>query len=315
MTGRALVFSHPRVIELVKRSFVPYAGDQWYLHRQKDADGEFFWKVAQQGHNRELDRDSTRQGLYVAAPDGALLASDPFRPSANQFLALLQTGLQRWAARAPVAPAGPGAADRQFVRTPPAGSLVLEVFTRIPDRPAPEGRRWSPNDAVARDFAWVLPDEWRGLNPVFRQRGARQPAPRSLLMRLVRFHLLDNVRGEAPPWAPDDVRAATLDAVVEDTASDRLRLQGTVRLQALGRLPRGYDARLQGEVTLDRGSRTVRQFDLLAWGEAWGDGPYTRGAPAGRFPLAVAFSLRPTANGAAVPPHGSRDRDAYLHPE
>jgi hypothetical protein len=40
------------VVQLLKKRFVPYAGDQWYLHRRQDAQGQFFWKVAQQGHNR-----------------------------------------------------------------------------------------------------------------------------------------------------------------------------------------------------------------------------------------------------------------------
>ena len=61
--GRELIFSNPEISGTITSRFVAYAGDQWYLHRQKDADGEFFWKVAQQGHMARLPEDATRQGI------------------------------------------------------------------------------------------------------------------------------------------------------------------------------------------------------------------------------------------------------------
>ena len=52
---------------------------------------------------------------------------------------------------------------------------------------------------------------------------------------------------------------------------------------------------------------SVTRFDLLARGEFWGEGTFTRGAPKGRFPLAIALSLADTSAGASgVPPQGAR---------
>ena len=51
----------------------------------------------------------------------------------------------------------------------------------------------------------------------------------------------------------------------------------------------------------------MTRFDLLAKGEFWGDSTFTKGAPKGRFPFAVAFSLAEIQGGASkVPPQGAR---------
>jgi hypothetical protein len=37
----------------------------------------------------------------------------------------------------------------------------------------------------------------------------------------------------------------------------------------------------------------VTRFDLVARGLYWGEGTYTKGAPPGEYPFAVAFTLSP----------------------
>jgi len=306
VVGRELIFSDPEIAELITGRFVPYAGDQWYLHRQQDEEGRYFWKVAQQGHYARRPMDQTRQGIYVATPDGQLLASDHFRAHRATFLAMLRRGL----AAAPGKLPAPDAAtpDPRFRRTPPEGGLVLKVFTRIP---LPAGAAWSPNQAVGRDHVWITREEAATLAPRTWRRGEASSLPPRLAERLVRFHLLDNVRGEPPMWSAGHIRESDLTLRVADPAAGRLTLTGTARLASNdGR--RGYDARLQGELRLDRATGRWEQVDLLAWGDAWGEGPYTRGAPPGRFPLRIAFSKagdRPTDR---VPPQGSRDYGDYF---
>ena len=124
--------------------------------------------------------------------------------------------------------------------------------------------------------------EARSLSPGSWEKGARMPLSPPVAERIARFHLTDNVRGEPPMWARDHVRQSDLTLTVVDPASGRLALSGAVRLASHdGR--RGYDARVQGLVTIDREAERVSRFDALSWGEAWGEGPYTRGAPSGRF--------------------------------
>ena len=82
------------------------------------------------------------------------------------------------------------------------------------------------------------------------------------------------------------------------------RIQGQVTLRT-DRGDRGYQANLFGIVEA-KGGRIVR-LDLVARGNFWGEGPYTRNAPAGKFPLGISFSLANGTDAAdRVPPKGSR---------
>ena len=68
---------------------------------------------------------------------------------------------------------------------------------------------------------------------------------------------------------------------------------------------RSYEAQLLGFVEAEHGE--VTRFDLVALGDYEGEGRYTRGAPKGKFPFAVSFTLADGDDVAdAVPPQGSR---------
>jgi hypothetical protein len=314
VAGRALVFSNPEVVRLLKTSFVPYAGDQWYLHRQQDPAGEFFWKVARQGPRRDRPEEETRQGIYAAGPDGVLLGSINSW-SAERTLTMLRTALGRWKTPEQAAVATVAESDHaQFARRPPHGGLILDVFTRIPLEPA-AGAEWSPNQAAGRDHMWLTQEEWRSLLPARWRQGSRYPLPRAVAQRLLRFHLVDNVRGEPPMWEAEEIRQADLWLRVEDAAAGRLALTGTARLESPGGdegTGRGYDARVQGALTYDRKAGRFERCDLLAWGEAWGEGRYTGGAPEGRFPLLIALSLAGNTPADRIPPQGSRWLAGYF---
>jgi hypothetical protein len=316
VAGRALVFSDPTVVHLLKTRFVPYAGDQWYLHRRQDAQGQFFWKVAQQGHNRSLPEDSTRQGIYAAGPDGTLLGSINSW-SAEKTVAMLHTAIERWQQqpRSGLTEVAASAADPEYTRQPPAGGLILNVFSRIPLKPT-EGEAWTLNQGHGRDHMWLTREEWRSLLPSDWRAGMRYPVPRAVTQRLLRFHLVDNVRGEPPMWRPEEIRQADLWLRVEETATGRLRLEGTARMNSeapdRAAASRGYEARLQGYLAYDRKADRFARFDLLAWGEAWGEGPYTGGAPKGHFPLLIAASVAGAAPADRVPPQASRELADYF---
>ena len=51
----------------------------------------------------------------------------------------------------------------------------------------------------------------------------------------------------------------------------------------------------------------VIRLDVVALGQFWGQGPYTGGAPKGKFPLAISFTLADGKDVAdRIPPQGSR---------
>jgi hypothetical protein len=312
VTGRALVFSQEEVVQRLKSDFVPVAGDKWYLNRQQDADGRFVRQLgAQLPAGRTLPGGAAPQGIYVAAADGTLLSYDHVHPDLERFLALLRRGEEagKRAPRVELTPTAKSAADPHFARQPPAGGLVLDVFSRIP-LPAPSGQDWSPNMATGRDHLWLTQDEWQALLPAEWKSGARYPVPAAISERLLRFHLVDNVRGEPTFWTRNDLRQTDLTLRVEDAEAGRLVLEGTARMQHGEE--RGYEARVQGYLTYDRQQARLSRCDLLVWGEAWGESPLTRGAPPGRFPLVIAASLAGSTGADRVPPQGSRDLNEYL---
>lgn len=307
------MFSHPEIVQLLKTEFIPYAGDQWYLHRQKDEAGTYFWKVVQQGYRRNAPEDDTRQGVYAASADGVCLGSLN-HPSPERNLTMLQNALQQFRDQQTKGGAVNASAqsDARYARTPPVGGIVLDVFTRIP-LPPPAGKAWTPNQATGRDHLWLTKEEVQSLLPSEWKKGLRYPVPPAIAERIIRFHLLDNVRGEPDVWMRDHIKAAELTLTVEDAATGTLRLEGMAQMERPRRQgAQGYEARLQGTVRFDRTAQRFTRMDILAWGEAWGEGTYTRGAPPGRFPLVFAFSLAGSRPADQIPPQASRNLGEYF---
>ena len=105
--------------------------------------------------------------------------------------------------------------------------------------------------------------------------------PESLKRRIVRYHLVDNTRGTPTGWTENDIKK------MEMKLSEG-RFTGSVHLETKDG-SRGYQADLLGFVQAKDGK--VTRFDIVAHGQFWGQGTYTPGAPKGRFPLAISFTL------------------------
>ena len=75
---------------------------------------------------------------------------------------------------------------------------------------------------------------------------------------------------------------------------------------------RGYQAQVLGLVTAKDGK--VTRFDAVAKGQFWGEGSFTRNAPKGKFPFAVAATLAAADDSdRSVPPGAARGNlAAYL---
>jgi hypothetical protein len=325
VTGRASVFADDEVIRLATNEFVAVAGDDWYQRRRDDAEGRFWRKVADQGPRKGAG-GSTRQGIYCFTADGKLLAyrnhHDPavMRQELTRALSAF--------ARLPGESRKPGAAgvedagkpDPRYHREPPKGAAVVTVYTRILDRDGDgfcRGTCSRPGgDFAARDHLWVLESECKVLAAQPRK-GAVVPVPPALRDRLLRFHLVDNTRGEPPHWQPEDVRSQKLTLTVAEVtgAEVRLRLEGTALLATAAdtaKAGRGYDVALRGDIRLDRRTGRLTRFDVTAVGDHWGQGPYTGGARSGRAPLGVAFELAKGDEADRVPPQGARNLGEYV---
>ncbi|MGH7172567.1 MAG: hypothetical protein ACRELF_09680 [Gemmataceae bacterium] len=271
----------------------------------------------------------TRQGIYCLTASGKLLA---FKNSqeADAVREMLEQGLAAWN-RLPERERRPGAVkvpnlgkiDRAFTRTPPPGGLILNVFTRILDRKR-DGQyvrgscSISGGELPGRDHLWLKRSEWQSLIPPMVKKGDSFDMPSAVADRLLRYHLVDNTRGEPPFWASKDIRKKHLrwTVLLAEEEDVRLRLEGSVLLATdanPAKAKRGYEARLFGYLHYDRVRKVVDRLDVVAVGEHWGEGDFTRGARPGRKPLGIALELVSGERAAdKIPPQAARNLEDYL---
>ncbi len=297
MLDRASTFSDPEIIASLKTDFIPVAIDQAYQRRQKDAEGEFYRKIAGQGPRRNFD--DTTQGLYVAGPDGALLGFTNNRGS-ERVMELLKKGLEKYQP-SEVASINPGKLDARYNPQPPEGGLVIRVQAKVMGGYKKADDKWEAifQTSVSRDNLWITEEEHEAL--------VKGSFPKTLQERIARFHLVDNTRGEPPMWSQDEISHLNIDVkngLIEGTAGLRTKSND-----------RGYDARLRGNIDVKEGK--LSRFEMISEGEFWGHGPYTQNPPSGKFPLAISFTLADGTDVAdAIPPQASRGWvQGYLKPD
>lgn len=295
MLDRASTFSDPDVIKLLQTKFVPVAIDQAYQRRQKDAEGRFYQKIANQS-SRKVGQGTT-QGHFVATADGELLGFRNNR-GAERALDLLHSSLKKFQPNPDSAAIERGRVDRRYVYEPPKGGLVVRTHAKVLSGYKETENQWRRmfQEGLGRDNFWIRKDEHDAL-----AEGRILP---SLTKRMARFHLVDNTRGEPPMWRREDIRRT--DLKLKDG-----RLTGFIHLKTRNG-DREFKVDLLGRVDAKGGH--ITRFDLVAKGMFRGEGRYTRGAPKGEFPLAVAFQIADGSDVAdVIPPQGSRGwLDGYI---
>jgi len=267
---RATAFNDAKVVEMLRSQFVCVGIAHNGAGRRKDAEGDFARKI--------IGKGGTLQGLHVINTRGELIGYVyDFRP--ESVLAMLQRALKKFE---PVdAPAIEfKEKDRHFVM--PENGLVVATTAKVlaGHDPVKATRGTIQYDmetawksSLGREHLWVREDEAQAL--------AGGKLPRSLELRLVRYHLVDNTRGTPTGWTEKEIKKAHLK--LHDG-----RLTGSVHLETKDG-SRGYQAELLG--ILEARDGKVTRFDMVVQGQFWGQGAYTPGAPRGRFPLAIAFRL------------------------
>ena len=289
LVDRATVTGNPEIAALLATRFVPVAIDQHIHRRLNGAEGRLFADLVTRA-GKFLDGPA--QGFYVFTSTGELLA---FRHTLDPFVVkqMLVSALARPESRSLGFGWNEPVEDCDSPFKAPAEVVVLDVVSKVLggyDEPSGDHERIL-RSSHGRDRFWIRDDEVASLS--------EEIVPDSMLSRMARFHLVDNTRGEPPMWRADQVRSA--EAVLRDG-----RLVGSIRIDtARGR--RGYEASLLGFVDVEDGVLT--QFDVVARGLAWGRGYHNYGAPRGKYPLAVRFTM---SQGAwpfnAVPPGAARTR-------
>lgn len=330
MAGRASVWSDER-LAAAARAFVTAADENWRLQRGSDAECRHFQVMANQGHygggggggssgDGSGGGSGTRQGIYAAAPSGKLLASINSL-DADAVLATLERGLAAWEALhdaerwlpddADVAPA------HRWEQSYPDDGLVL---TRIVRDLPPGGDPAAPAQRpMNRDHAWFSAEEARAWLPAddALRPGATHALPPALALRLARLHLVDNVRGQTLPFAPEEVRAADVrvEVLAREADTVALRVTGATRAVVEGpwllgendwrppaEYPRGVEAALLGRARYDLAAGRFTEFTLAGVGRRWGSGWLNGRDADDAGPIGWLFTLSPDTPAERVAP-------------
>lgn len=250
----------------------------------------------------------SRQGIYAVTPSGKLLDSrglwkvgweameDP-----KEILKVMHSGLEQWGRMSPAERRrDPGLklpleSVNNWDKLYPADGLVLRMTCR--DLPLKAGD-WSQviwNDAVWEnlDYAWFRKQEAFQWIPQSIAAGASWEIPPPLVERLVRFHMIDNVRCHmAKFFRKEDVQLARLTGKVVEVQGNNvsLRFEGESRAERLDTKV-GCETRMLGRAVFNTSSRRFTLFELIAVGTRWGR-QQTRPDPK-PTPLGFIFVLPP----------------------
>ncbi len=288
MIDRESTFADPDVVKFLKTKTIPVAIDQWNQRRQKDSEGEFYRKIAGQGPRHDFENGTT-QGLYMAAADGTLLGYTNNR-NPDMVKRFFDESMAKFRPAA-TAKLVRETEDGRFNLRPPEGGLVVRVRAKVLSGYEPTEDRFRQifQSAVSRDNLWVTKEEHQQL--------AAGTFPDRLGVRIARHCLVDSTRGEPPHWSEAEI-------VTQKFQISGSKLTGHCEMKTADG-SRSYTADLLGEISMSGGRVTA--LKMVAKGPFFGEGMYTRGAPKGKFPLAISFTLADGTDTAdELPPQSAR---------
>jgi len=305
--------------------------DNTRLQNQDDEEGQLFRLISWQGRYKltyeeawkkrlDVSHGKNHQGFYAATIEGELLNADGDPHSVDRTLKMLNKALEKWQTRKTqrdkLIIKDLKQRDADFLWEYPEDGLILQVGIR--DLPRQVDRRpktWR-REAHNIDYVWIKREEMQTIVPKTPKRGAKYPFPPALTLRLARFHLLDYVHGETPPWPVAVAQQAQFQLEVTQVTAD------TVELELTGHAPlreanvegtkteRGFDARLYGKLVWDRRDKRFTRFDVVAVGTRWGStGHSGRRNDDDPAPMGIAFTLAGKEPRHRTPPHISQSRN------
>lgn len=275
------VFSDDVVIRRLSKDFVPVLLDTHEVQNGRTPTRDWFMKVAVQV-KPDITKGITAQGRYVIAADGTAYGFNNNR-DVDRILRLLDLGEGKFKANPPTSV--PIALDDAYGNFPAADTTVVRIFSRI--RPVPENCSPS-NKNVARDHFWIYGSEATEI------RAGRLPD--SVVNRLCRFQLFDNIRGEPEAWQPGEI--SRRDFKLVKRADGSLKLTGDFAMET-GNGARALRGHLDGDI---RFIGTKMEFRAFVKSTARGSGRYTPNAPEGEFTVVFAMQTVTDEVSRVVPP-------------
>lgn len=321
-----LTFNNDRLLERLRTEFIPVTANTQELQWRRSPAQAFYLALVKRTQaearsemlSKQLSDSLDPQGMYILGPDGTPYGftndHDP-----DDILRFMDRGLRGYRTRPPKqAVISDADIAAPFAQALPAGGAAVRVYSRI--RPLPS-KVWGLNRGVGRDYLWLYPEELAALvagsgGAAPARPGAAATLPAALLGRLLRFHLVDDVRGTPDMWGVNEVQRARFTAQVlrQEGAARTLSFQGDFAMRgqrrsavgARARVVQSHRGQLRGEITLDITSNRLLRFRAFSEGRAAGEGTYTPYPPPGEFRLLIGMvEALPADHGArTVPPEG-----------
>jgi len=239
------------------------------------------------------------QGFYAVTPSGSVLEAivaggkrSTHKP--RDVAEMMKEALAKWAKLTPqqrllakdfVLP--------QIVRSPASTGMVLRMTSRDLPRPSLESKEKSHWDNLSYRNEWgqkyveFSNKDARGFLPVDLVLGMRHEVPQTLVSRIARQCLIDNVHGYS--WgfeAKEDLQKAKMSARVVEVKDGlaTVLLQGETLASHRRTVPTGYDAKLQGRLVFALKAEKIVSFELVAIGSRWGYLHHSNRGPWGGLP-------------------------------
>ena len=207
----------------ISKQFIPTTDEVWRLQGAADRDALMFQEMADKGHYRKVG--GTRQGIYVCSPSGELLSSvNSLSP--DVVLEVIQDGLDTW----DQLPRSKRNLPEDFIKNiehrwedsyPENGLILKGTKTDLlsdPPKFSERGDRWN------MDHIWFNKNEAKKWIPKDYIKGEKIECPKIIKDRLFRFHLVDNVRGQTLPFAPQEIKKSNLQVEIIEVDSLELKI-------------------------------------------------------------------------------------------
>ncbi len=254
------------------------------MQRGEDSDAIIFQKMANQGHYRATG--GTRQGIYVCSASGKLMSSINSL-NADDVLRTIEAGLDKWDALPISEKILPNSykfnVRHRWEDSYPDQGLILasanaDLFSD-PPKQTDRSDRWN------MDHSWFTQAEarrWLSDNP---QKGDFFELPEELANRLFCFHLVDNVRGQSLPFAPQEIKESSLEIEVLDRSNSIVRIKITGHSKAVAKgewllgendwtpdylLDHGMETEMLGNASYNLEQKKFTEFELVAIGKRYG---------------------------------------------
>ena len=301
------VFSKDNIVELLNDEFVNVAINCGTHQQRQDQPGKFFQKIAEQGHYAgRTEPTGTRQGIYIATPEGTLIRSDN-TTNAAQVTGLIYPALRHW--KVSYADENRDEVNAQVEldqkmhpKFPVGGIALLQTMRDLPRPDQTSIEAWRHNF----DHVWMSRSEAMSFIPSKKEVGAERPVDPKFTRRFLQYHLVDQVRGSSSPWVDEDFQTSELVSKVVELTDDIIHLEvagiAKINQEPSGKLnpflnkritrDRGVELKIRGKLVYDRAAKTFKRFDLIAFGDRWGADVYNgRHGDLEPAPIGFAFEL------------------------